>query len=71
MPLAREKRYAPDAVERAWKVLDAFGGFGFCKTYAAAFALPTYPMQPQGRLTPDFGVRPRLTGAVPTPEAAS
>ncbi|MEV7967184.1 DNA polymerase III subunit alpha [Sphaerisporangium sp. NPDC088356] len=28
--------------DRAWKVLDAFGSFGFCKAHAAAFALPTY-----------------------------
>ncbi|MGW5266090.1 DNA polymerase III subunit alpha [Microbispora sp. NPDC004025] len=42
VPLARENGYAPDVVERAWKVLDAFGGFGFCKAHAAAFALPTY-----------------------------
>ncbi|WP_182885728.1 DNA polymerase III subunit alpha [Microbispora sp. H10885] len=42
VPLARERGYAPDVVERAWRVLDAFGGFGFCKAHAAAFALPTY-----------------------------
>ncbi|MEU7877908.1 DNA polymerase III subunit alpha [Microbispora bryophytorum] len=42
VPLARENGYAPDVVEQAWKVLDAFGGFGFCKAHAAAFALPTY-----------------------------
>ncbi|WP_169952902.1 DNA polymerase III subunit alpha [Microbispora sp. H11081] len=42
VPLATENGYAPDVVERAWKVLDAFGGFGFCKAHAAAFALPTY-----------------------------
>ena len=34
--------YGDEAVERAWRVLDAFGGFGFCKAHAAAFALPTY-----------------------------
>jgi error-prone DNA polymerase len=28
--------------ENAWRVLDAFGAFGFCKAHAAAFALPTY-----------------------------
>jgi error-prone DNA polymerase len=28
--------------EEAWRVLDAFGAFGFCKAHAAAFALPTY-----------------------------
>ncbi len=42
VPLARGNGYPADVVERAWKVLDAFGGFGFCKAHAAAFALPTY-----------------------------
>nr|WP_277351540.1 DNA polymerase III subunit alpha [Microbispora sp. CL1-1] len=42
VPLAKENGYADDVVEQAWKVLDAFGGFGFCKAHAAAFALPTY-----------------------------
>ncbi|WP_433500243.1 DNA polymerase III subunit alpha [Sphaerimonospora sp. CA-214678] len=42
VPLARENGFAADVVERAWRVLDAFGGFGFCKAHAAAFALPTY-----------------------------
>ncbi|MCW2877419.1 MAG: polymerase alpha subunit [Sphaerisporangium sp.] len=31
-----------ETTDRAWKVLDAFGAFGFCKAHAAAFALPTY-----------------------------
>ncbi|MEU8268195.1 DNA polymerase III subunit alpha [Sphaerisporangium sp. NPDC049002] len=31
-----------ETTDRAWKVLDAFGSFGFCKAHAAAFALPTY-----------------------------
>ena len=42
VPLARANGFDDEAVERAWKVLDAFGGFGFCKAHAAAFALPTY-----------------------------
>ncbi|MEW9530121.1 DNA polymerase III subunit alpha [Microbispora sp. NPDC049125] len=42
VPLATEKGFAAGTVERAWKVLDAFGAFGFCKAHAAAFALPTY-----------------------------
>ena len=25
-----------------WEVLESFGGFGFCKAHAAAFAVPTY-----------------------------
>ncbi|WP_424537151.1 DNA polymerase III subunit alpha [Sphaerisporangium viridialbum] len=31
-----------ETTDRAWKVLDAFGAFGFCKAHAAAFAMPTY-----------------------------
>jgi error-prone DNA polymerase len=42
VPLAKANGFGDAAVERAWKVLDAFGGFGFCKAHAAAFALPTY-----------------------------
>ncbi|MFC5818429.1 DNA polymerase III subunit alpha [Nonomuraea sp. NPDC050478] len=42
VPLARANGFGDEEVERAWKVLDAFGGFGFCKAHAAAFALPTY-----------------------------
>ncbi|MGW0803516.1 DNA polymerase III subunit alpha [Nonomuraea sp. NPDC002799] len=42
VPLARANGFGDAAVERAWKVLDAFGAFGFCKAHAAAFALPTY-----------------------------
>ncbi|MEV5408553.1 DNA polymerase III subunit alpha [Thermopolyspora sp. NPDC052614] len=34
--------YGPADVEEAWRVIDAFGAFGFCKAHAAAFALPTY-----------------------------
>src|SRR5690606_28503487 len=42
VPLAKANGFSDEEVERAWKVLDAFGGFGFCKAHAAAFALPTY-----------------------------
>ncbi|WP_433421467.1 DNA polymerase III subunit alpha [Microtetraspora malaysiensis] len=42
VPLAAERGFDPATVEKAWKVLDAFGAFGFCKAHAAAFALPTY-----------------------------
>ncbi|GGS99168.1 DNA polymerase III subunit alpha [Nonomuraea spiralis] len=42
VPMARANGFDDAAVERAWKVLDAFGAFGFCKAHAAAFALPTY-----------------------------
>jgi error-prone DNA polymerase len=34
--------YDPGVVDRVWDVLAAFGGFGFCKAHAAAFAIPTY-----------------------------
>ncbi|RKN05330.1 DNA polymerase III subunit alpha [Streptomyces radicis] len=34
--------YAPEAVARAWEILEAFGSFGFCKAHAVAFAVPTY-----------------------------
>ncbi|MFI7610699.1 DNA polymerase III subunit alpha [Nonomuraea terrae] len=42
VPLAQANGFDDAAVERAWKVLDAFGAFGFCKAHAAAFAMPTY-----------------------------
>ncbi|MFI7145654.1 DNA polymerase III subunit alpha [Nonomuraea sp. NPDC050022] len=42
VPLARSNGFGDAAVDKAWKVLDAFGAFGFCKAHAAAFALPTY-----------------------------
>ncbi|MEV0973451.1 DNA polymerase III subunit alpha [Microtetraspora glauca] len=42
VPLAGERGFDPATVEKAWKILDAFGAFGFCKAHAAAFALPTY-----------------------------
>ncbi|MFP5299189.1 MAG: OB-fold nucleic acid binding domain-containing protein, partial [Actinomycetota bacterium] len=34
--------FAPDHAERLWKEVFAFASFGFCKSHAAAFALPTY-----------------------------
>ncbi|MFI6908847.1 DNA polymerase III subunit alpha [Nonomuraea sp. NPDC050394] len=42
VPLAKSRGFSDEEVEKAWKVLDAFGAFGFCKAHAAAFALPTY-----------------------------
>ncbi|MEU6714213.1 DNA polymerase III subunit alpha [Nonomuraea sp. NPDC046802] len=42
VPMAKANGFDDAAVDRAWKVLDAFGAFGFCKAHAAAFALPTY-----------------------------
>ena len=41
-PAAAARGYSPGVVEAVWKVLEAFGSFGFCKAHAAAFALPTY-----------------------------
>ncbi|WP_432559182.1 DNA polymerase III subunit alpha [Granulicoccus sp. GXG6511] len=41
-PAVRKRGYAEPVVESAWKVLEAFASFGFCKAHAAAFALPTY-----------------------------
>jgi error-prone DNA polymerase len=39
---ARLRGYDAGVVERVWEVLESFGGFGFCKAHAAAFAIPTY-----------------------------
>ncbi|WP_148574439.1 DNA polymerase III subunit alpha [Nocardioides caldifontis] len=39
---ARARGYAAAVVDAVWKVIEAFGSFGFCKAHAAAFALPTY-----------------------------
>ncbi|WP_420175740.1 DNA polymerase III subunit alpha [Luteococcus sp. OSA5] len=42
VPLARERGYPAQVVEKVWRVLESFASFGFCKAHAAAFALPTY-----------------------------
>jgi error-prone DNA polymerase len=39
---ALRRGYDDTTVRRVWDVLEAFGGFGFCKAHAAAFAIPTY-----------------------------
>ncbi|HEY0934091.1 MAG TPA: DNA polymerase III subunit alpha, partial [Trebonia sp.] len=39
---ARARGFDPVTVERVWAVVAAFGGFGFCKAHAAAFAIPVY-----------------------------
>lgn len=39
---ALARGYGAEAVERVWRMLTAFGAFGFCKAHAASFALPTY-----------------------------
>ena len=40
--VARDRGYDAVTVRRVWEVLESFGGFGFCKAHAAAFAIPTY-----------------------------
>ena len=39
---ALTRGFDPVTVERVWQVVAAFGGFGFCKAHAAAFAIPVY-----------------------------
>jgi error-prone DNA polymerase len=39
---ALDRGYDTATTARVWEVLEAFGGFGFCKAHAAAFAIPTY-----------------------------
>ncbi len=34
--------FAPDQAQALWKEVFSFASFGFCKSHAAAFALPTY-----------------------------
>lgn len=29
-------------IARTWKIIEAFGSYGFCKAHAVAFAVPTY-----------------------------
>ncbi|KAA9394059.1 DNA polymerase III subunit alpha [Kocuria coralli] len=40
--LAPERGFAPQVIDKVWKILEGFGSFGFAKSHAAAFALPTY-----------------------------
>ena len=39
---ALARGFDPVTVARVWEVVAAFGGFGFCKAHAAAFAVPVY-----------------------------
>ena len=41
-PRALAQGYDLPLVQEVWRVLEAFGSFGFCKAHAAAFALPTF-----------------------------
>jgi error-prone DNA polymerase len=40
--IAARNGYGATVIGRVWEILEAFGGFGFCKAHAAAFAIPTY-----------------------------
>jgi error-prone DNA polymerase len=42
LPRALGRGYSRRVAEEIWRVIEAFGSFGFCKAHAAAFALPTY-----------------------------
>ena len=39
---AELRGYTPEQAEAVWNEVYAFASFGFCKSHAAAFALPTY-----------------------------
>jgi error-prone DNA polymerase len=39
---ALARGFDPMTVDRVWEIVAAFGGFGFCKAHAAAFAIPVY-----------------------------
>jgi error-prone DNA polymerase len=39
---AQRRGYDPVTIGRVWQVIAAFGGFGFCKAHAAAFAIGVY-----------------------------
>jgi error-prone DNA polymerase len=39
---ALARGFDPATVDRVWEIVAAFGGFGFCKAHAAAFAIPVY-----------------------------
>ena len=39
---ARRRGYDEATIDSVWQVIAAFGGFGFCKAHAAAFAVPVY-----------------------------
>jgi error-prone DNA polymerase len=39
---ALARGFDPATAEQVWQVVAAFGGFGFCKAHAAAFAVPVY-----------------------------
>ncbi|MFF8286642.1 DNA polymerase III subunit alpha [Streptomyces albus] len=34
--------FSAEAVAHAWKIVESFGSYGFCKAHAVAFAVPTY-----------------------------
>ncbi|RCG27450.1 DNA polymerase III subunit alpha [Streptomyces diacarni] len=34
--------FTPEVIAHAWKLVESFGSYGFCKAHAVAFAVPTY-----------------------------
>ncbi|MBT3078442.1 MULTISPECIES: DNA polymerase III subunit alpha [Streptomyces] len=39
---AAARGYDDEVIARAWKIIEAFGSYGFSKAHAVAFAVPTY-----------------------------
>ncbi|WP_405509804.1 DNA polymerase III subunit alpha [Streptomyces cyaneofuscatus] len=39
---AAARGYDDEVIARTWKIIEAFGSYGFCKAHAVAFAVPTY-----------------------------
>ncbi|MFE9014383.1 DNA polymerase III subunit alpha [Streptomyces cyaneofuscatus] len=39
---AAARGYDAEVIARTWKIIEAFGSYGFCKAHAVAFAVPTY-----------------------------
>lgn len=39
---AAARGYGVEVIARTWKIIEAFGSYGFCKAHAVAFAVPTY-----------------------------
>ncbi|MEW2068213.1 DNA polymerase III subunit alpha [Streptomyces sp. NPDC007346] len=39
---AAARGYDVEVIARTWKIIEAFGSYGFCKAHAVAFAVPTY-----------------------------
>ncbi|MBT2429235.1 DNA polymerase III subunit alpha [Streptomyces sp. ISL-112] len=39
---AAARGYDAEVIAHTWKIIEAFGSYGFCKAHAVAFAVPTY-----------------------------